>query len=63
MPVRIQMTSSQATQCQQALSRLVKAAADPTLTPVAEKKQIPSPKMSNADLVALHVRVIPQEIC
>ena len=36
-------------------------AADPTVTPVADKKQIPTPEMSNADLVALHVRVIALE--
>ena len=33
----------------------------PPLTPVADKKQIPTPEMSNADLVALHVRVIALE--
>ena len=37
------------------------ARADPTVTPVADKKQIPTPEMSNADLVALHVRVIALE--
>jgi hypothetical protein len=59
MPRQNSDDSSQAIQRQQALSRWDNegGAADPTVTPVADKKQ-PTPEMSNADLVALHVRVI-----
>ena len=63
MPRQNSDDSSQAIQRQQALSRWDNegGAADPTVTPVADKKQIPTPEMSNADLVALHVRVIALE--
>jgi hypothetical protein len=54
---------SQVIQRQQALSRWENegGAAGPTAAPMADKKQIPTPEMSNADLVALHVRVIALE--
>lgn len=47
-------------QRQRALSRWDNegGAAGPTVTPVADKEQIPAPEMSTADLVALRVRVI-----
>ena len=63
MPRQNSDDSSQAIQRQQALSRWDNegGAADPTVTPVADKKQIPTPEMSNADLVVLHVRVIALE--
>jgi hypothetical protein len=54
---------SQVIQRQQALSRWENegGAAGPTVTSGADKKQIPTPEMSDADLVALHVRVIALE--
>jgi hypothetical protein len=63
MPRQNSDDSSQVIRRQQALSRWDNegGAADPTVTPVADKKQIPTPEMSNADLVALHVRVIALE--
>jgi hypothetical protein len=63
MPRQNSDDSSQVIQRQQALSRWDNedGPADPTVTPVADKKQIPTPEMSNADLVALHVRVIALE--
>jgi hypothetical protein len=63
MPRQNSDDPSQVIQRQQALSRWDNegGAADPTVTPVADKKQIPTPEMSNADLVALHVRVIALE--
>ena len=63
MPRQNSDDSSEDIRRQQALSRWDNegGAADPTVTPVADKKQIPTPEMSNADLVALHVRVIALE--
>src|SRR5665213_1073683 len=37
------------------------AEADPAVTPAADKEHISAPEMSNADLVALRVRVIALE--
>lgn len=56
--------SSQIIQRQQALSRWDNeggAAAGHTVAPATDKEQIPTPEMSNADLVALRVRVIALE--
>jgi hypothetical protein len=50
-------------QRQQALSRWDNegGAAGPVMAPTADEQQIPTPNMSNADLVALRVRVIALE--
>jgi hypothetical protein len=55
--------SSEALQRQQALSRWENegGAAGPVAGPTADEEQIPTPDMSNADLVALRVRVIALE--
>jgi hypothetical protein len=55
-------TSSETIQRQQALSRWDnEGGAGPAMAPVPDKEQIPTPNMSNADLVALRVRVIALE--
>ncbi len=63
MPGQNSDAASQAIQRQQALSRWDNegGAAGPIVTPTADKEQIPAPEMSNADLVALRVRVIALE--
>jgi hypothetical protein len=56
--------SNEAIQRQQALSRWDNeggAGAGPAVALPADKEQIPAPEMSNADLVALRVRVIALE--
>ena len=64
MPRQNSNFSSEAIQRQQALSRWDSeggAGAGPTMAPTADKEQIPTPEMSNADLVVLRVRVIALE--
>lgn len=63
MPRQNSDDSSQVIQRQRALSRWENegGAADPIVTPAADKEQTAAPEMSNADLVALHVRVIALE--
>jgi hypothetical protein len=64
MPRQNSNISNEAIQRQQALSRWDNeggAGAGPTVAPAADKEQIPAPEMSNADLVALRVRVIALE--
>jgi hypothetical protein len=63
MPRQNSDASSQVIQRQQALSRWDNegGAAGPILAPAADKAQAPFPEMSNADLVALRVRVIALE--
>jgi hypothetical protein len=63
MPRQHSDRSSQAIQRQQALSRWDNegGAEGPLLAPAADKAQVSVPEMSNADLVALRVRVIALE--
>jgi hypothetical protein len=62
MPRQNSDDSSQVIQRQQALSRWDnEGGAGPPLAPAADQEQIPAPEMSNADLVALRVRVIALE--
>lgn len=63
MPRQNSDTSSQAIQLQQALSRWDNEGgkAGPVAGFTSDKKQNPVPDMSNADLVALRVRVIALE--
>ncbi len=56
--------SSEAIQRQQALARWDNeggAGPGPAVAPAADKERIPAPEMTNADLVALRVRVIALE--
>lgn len=63
MPSRTSDHSSQTVQRRQALSRWDNegGAAGPGVAPATDEPQIPVPDMSNADLVALRVRVIALE--
>lgn len=64
MPRQNSDDSSQIIQRQQALSRWDNeggAGAGHTVAPTTDKEQDPTPEMSNADLVALRVRVIALE--
>ena len=62
MPRQNPNFSNEAIQRQQALSRWDnEGGAGPTVAPAPDKEQIPAPEMSNADLVALRVRVIALE--
>ena len=63
MPRKNSDDSSQFIQRHQALSRWENegGAAGPFVTPAADKEQITAPEMSNADIVALRVRVIALE--
>jgi hypothetical protein len=62
MPRQNSESSSKALQRQQALSRWDnEGGAGPTLAPATNREQVPTPDMSNADLVALRVRVIALE--
>lgn len=64
MPRQNSDDSSQIIQRQQALSRWDNeggAGAGYTVAPATDKEQIPTPEMSNAELVALRVRVIALE--
>lgn len=63
MPHQNSDASSQTIQRQQALSRWDNegGAAGPTVALTADQEQVPTPEMSNADLVALRVRVIALE--
>ena len=62
MPRQNPNFSNEAIQRQQALSRWdSEGGAGPTVVPAPDKEQIPAPEMSNADLVALRVRVIALE--
>jgi len=61
VPRQISNFSNGAIQRQQALSRWDNeggAGTGPTVAPAADKEHIPAPEMSNADLIALRVRVI-----
>ena len=63
MPRQNSDASSQSIQRQQALSRWDNegGAAGPIAAPPADQEQVSAPEMSNADLVALRVRVIALE--
>ena len=63
MPRQKSNDSSQVLQRQQALSRWENegGATGPIVAAAADKEQIPAPEMSNAELVALRVRVIALE--
>jgi len=62
MPHQNSESSSEALQRQQALSRWDnEGGAGPAVAPAGNRKQVPTPDMSNADLVALRVRVIALE--
>jgi hypothetical protein len=62
MPHQNSESSSKALQRQQALSRWDnEGGAGPAVTPATNREQAPTPDMSNADLVALRVRVIALE--
>jgi len=63
MPRQKSDDSSQVIQRQQALSRWENegGAAGPIVAAATDKEQIPAPEMSNAELVALRVRVIALE--
>ena len=62
MPRQKTETPKEATQRQRALSRWDnEGGAGPAVAPAADKEQIPTPEMSNADLVTLRVRVIALE--
>jgi hypothetical protein len=64
MPRQNSDASSQAIQRQQALSRWDNeggAGAGRTVAPAIDEEEIPAPEMSNADLIALRVRVIALE--
>lgn len=62
MPRQNSETSDDALQRQQALSRWDnEGGADPAAATPGEMDQVPTPDMSNADLVALRVRVIALE--
>jgi len=63
MPRQNSDDSSQVIQRQQALSRWENegGAAGPIVAPMADREQAPVPEMSNAELVALRVRIIALE--
>ena len=63
MPRKNSESSAEAVQLQQALSRWDNegGAGPAAAAPMADEEQIPAPEMSNADLVALRVRVIALE--
>ena len=63
MPHQGSDDSPQTIQHQRALSRWENegGTADPIVTGAAGKEQAPTPEMSDADLVALHIRVIALE--
>lgn len=62
MPRQKTETSREAIQRQQALSRWDnEGGAGPAVAPALDKERIPTPEMSNADLVTLRVRVIALE--
>jgi len=62
MPRQTSKSSSDASQRQQALSRWDnEGGAGPAVAHVTGREQMPVPDMSNADLVALRVRVIALE--